>query len=203
MKTFILAAAVGLVAFAPSMLPGSTAQTAQAQSPAIAKCMGPVGSVAKVLRVSPKFATKQNVAQACGMNSARPVLSTAEFLRNYVRTAKIAQRKAPANVVKACPGVVRKAIMASGAGAKAASAENVKRACANGKGRPIIATAGFLSRMTAGVGCVDKTMKALRALRMPPKMANPKHAQTACKIAKNRPAIATRNFLARVTKNAK
>lgn len=203
MKIFILAAAVGLVAFAPSMLPGSTAQTAQAQSAAMKTCVGKIGGVSKVLNVSPKLSTRQRAGRTCGMNSARPVLSSAEVLRDYVRTANIAKRKAPPAVVKACPGTVRKAVLASGAGAKAASAENVKRACANARGRPVLATAGFLSRLTAGVGCVDKTMKALRNLRLSPKMANQKNAATACRNAKNRPVFAVRNFLARVTKNAK
>ena len=91
--------------------------------------------------------------------------------------------------------MVRKAVMASGAGSKAANAENVKRACANARGRPILATAGYLSRMTAGVRCVDRTMKPKRALQFNPKVANQKNARTACANTKQRPAIAVRNFL--------
>ena len=202
MKTLILAAAVGLVAFAPSMLPGSTAQTAHAQK-AVNDCAAKVMRASKGLRVSPKFATQPNAANTCRVNSARPVLSTAEFLRRYVVAAKIGARKPTPELMKACPGMTRQAIVGSGANPKAASAENVKRACAAAKGRPVMATAGFLGRMTAGVRCVDRTVKSFRALQLNPKNANPKSAQTACKNAKNRPVIAVRNYLARITKGAK
>ncbi len=199
MKLPVFAAVIGFAAFAPMLL---TAPSAHAQN-AVAKCASVVGTVSKTLNVSPKFAEPKNIGRTCAMNSARPVLSSAEFLRRYVGVAKIAGRKAPPQVIKACPGMVRKAVMASGAGAKAASAENVKRACANARGRPILATAGFLSRMTAGVRCVDRTMKSLRALQLASNVASPKNAQTACANAKQRPAIAVRNFLARLTKGAK
>jgi hypothetical protein len=206
MKTLVLAAAVGLVAFAPSLVPGSTAQTAQAQSKqqqAVAGCVKRIGASAKILRVSPKFVTRQRATQTCQQNRARPVLSTAIVLRNYVKAAKIGARKASPQIVKACPGMVRKAVLASGAGAKAASADNVKRACANAKGRPILATAGFLSRMTAGAACMDRVMASMRGLRFGPKVANPKSVGAACRGAKNRPAIAARNMLTRITKGAK
>lgn len=206
MKTLAFAAAVGLVAFAPSLVPGSTAQTAQAQSKqqqAVAKCVKHVGASAKVLRVSPKFLTRQRATQTCQQNRARPVLSTAIVLRNYVKAAKIGARKAPPNLMKACPGMVRKAVVASGANPKAASAPNMNRACGAAKGRPVIATAGFLSRMTAGVACTDRVIGSLRALRITPKVANPKNATGACRNAKNRPVIAVRNMLTRITKGAK
>lgn len=210
MKTLILAAAVGMVAFAPSMVPGSTAQVAQAQAKpgvkpqqAMANCVKRVGASAKVLRVSPKFLTKQRAANICRQNRMRPVLSTAIALRQYVVAGKIGKRVAPPNVVKACPGMTRQAVVRSGMNPKAASAENMKRACANAKGRPIIATAGFLGRVTAGAACSDRVMASLRALRVNPKAANPKNVRVACGKAKNRPLIATRNFLTRITKGAK
>lgn len=206
MKTFAFAAAVGLVAFAPSLLPGSTVQTAQAQSKqqqAVAKCVKHIGASAKVLRVSPKFLTRQRATATCQQNRARPVLSTAIVLRDYVRAAKITARKAPPNIVKACPGMVRQAVVASGANPRAASAPNMQRACGNAKGRPVLATAGFLGNMTAGVACMDRVMGSMRALRFGPKIANPKTVGTACRNAKNRPAIAARNLLARITKGAK
>ncbi|MFT5487613.1 MAG: hypothetical protein ACI9JL_002558 [Paracoccaceae bacterium] len=206
MKTLILAAAVGMVAFAPSMIPGSTAQTAQAQSKpqqAMANCVKRIGAVSKTLRVSSKFVTRARATGICGQNKARPVLSSAIILRQYVSAAKIGAKTAAPKVMKACPGIVRKAIVASGANPKSASAENVKRACANAKGRPIIATAGFLGRMTAGVACMDKTMASLRALRISPKAANSKDVRVACGKAKNRPVFATRNFLTRITRGAK
>jgi len=206
MKTLAFAAAVGLVAFAPSLVPGSTSQSAQAQSKwqqAVTSCVKRIGASAKVLNVSPKYLTRQRATQTCQQNRARPVLSTAIVLRNYSGFAKLGAKKAPANVVKTCPGTVRKAVMATGAGAKAASAENVKRACANASGRPILATAGFLSRWTAGVACMDRVTDSLRALRFGAKVANPKNAMGACRAAKNRPAIAMRNMLQRITKGAK
>ena len=126
-----------------------------------------------------------------------------EFLRRYVVAAKIGQKVAPPQVMKACPAMARKAVVTAGANPKAASADNMKKACAAGKGRPVIATAGFLSSMTAGVRCMDRTMKSFRALQIDPKVGSQKNAQTACKNARNRPAIAVRNFLARLTKNAK
>ena len=187
-------------------MPGSTAQTAQAQSKqqqAVAGCVKRIGASAKILRVSPKFVTRQRATQTCQQNRARPVLSTAIVLRNYVKAAKIGAKKASPKLVAACPGIVRKAVVASGAGAKAASAENVKRACANAKGRPILATAVFLSRMTAGVACMDKAIGSLRALGLGPKFANPKNAGGACRAAKNRPVFAVRNVLNRITKGAK
>tara|TARA_R110002126_G_scaffold77494_10_gene193161 strand:+ start:3266 stop:3865 length:600 start_codon:yes stop_codon:yes gene_type:complete len=199
MKLSIFAAAIGFAAFAPALM---TAPSAQAQS-AVAKCAANVGNTAKVLRVSPKFATSQNIGRTCSMNSARPALSTAEFLRRYVVAAKIGQKVAPPQVMKACPAMARKAVVTAGANPKAASADNMKKACAAGKGRPVIATAGFLSSMTAGVRCMDRTMKSFRALQIDPKVGSQKNAQTACKNARNRPAIAVRNFLARLTKNAK
>lgn len=206
MKTLALAAAVGLFAFAPSLVPGSTSQTAQAQNKwqqAVATCVKRIGASAKVLNVSTKYLTRQRATQTCQRNRARPVLSTAIVLRNYAGFAKLVGKKAPPNVVKTCPGTVRKAVMASGAGAKAASAENVKRACANAQGRPIIATAGFLSRWTAGAACLDRVTDSLRGLRFGPKVANPKNIAGACRAAKNRPAIAMRNMLQRITKGAK
>lgn len=206
MKTMILAAAVGMVAFAPSMIPGSTAQTAQAQAKpqqAMANCVKRIGASAKVLRVSPKFLTKQRAANICRQNRMRPVLSTAIALRQYIGAAKIGQRVAPPKVAKACPGMTRQAVVQSGMNPKAASAVNMKRACANAKGRPIIATAGFLGRVTAGAACTDRVMASLRALRVSPKAANPKNVRVACGKAKNRPVIATRNFLTRITRGAK
>jgi len=171
-----------------------TVPSAHAQN-VVAKRAGAVRYVSKTLNVSPKFANPKNVNRTCAINSARPVLSSAELLRRYVGVANIAKKKAPPKVIKACPGMVRKAVMASGAGSKAANAENVKRACANARGRPILATAGYLSRMTAGVRCVDRTMKSKGALQFNPKVANQKNARTACANAKQRPAIAVRNFL--------
>jgi hypothetical protein len=171
-----------------------TAPSAHAQN-VVAKRAGAVRYVSKTLNVSPKFANPKNMNRTCAINSARPVLSSAELLRRYVDVANIANQKAPPKVIKACPGMVRKAVMASGAGSKAANAENVKRACANARGRPILATAGYLSRMTAGVRCVDRTMKSKGALQFNPKVANQKNARTACANAKQRPAIAVRNFL--------
>lgn len=203
MKTIAFAAAVGLFAFAPSLVPGSTAQAQSKQQQAVAKCVKHIGASAKVLNVSPKFLTRQRATQTCQQNRARPVLSTAIVLRNYVRAAKIGARKAPPNIVKACPGIVRKAVVASGANPKSASANNMKRACANGKGRPIIATAGFLGHMTAGAACFDRVMASMRGLRFGPKIANPKSVGAACRNAKNRPAIAARNMLVRITKGAK
>jgi hypothetical protein len=46
-------------------------------------------------------------------------------------------------------------------------------------------------------------MKSMRALPLNPKVANQKNARTACANAKQRPAIAVRNFLTRLTKGAK
>lgn len=206
MKTLALAAAVGLVAFAPSLVPGSASQTAQAQNKqqqAVAGCVKRIGATSKALKVSAKFVTRERATNICQQNRARPVLSTAVALRQYAVANKIAKKPAPPNVIKACPGMVRQAIVASGAGAKAASADNVKRACANAKGRPVLATAGFLGRMTAGVACMDRVMGSLRALRFGAKIANPKNAMGACQGAKNRPAIAMRNMLQRITKGAK
>lgn len=209
MKTLVLAAAVGMVAFAPSMIPGSTAQTAQAQAQAkpqpqaAANCVKRIGAVSKVLRVSPKFATRKRASAVCAQNRMRPVLSSASILRQYASATKIAAKKAPPAVMKRCPAMVRQAVIASGANPKSASAENMKRACANAKGRPVLATAGFLGRMTAGVACMDRTMASLRALRISPKAANPKTVRVACGKAKNRPVIATRNFLTRITRGAK
>lgn len=50
MKTFALAAGVGLITFPPSLVPGSTAQTAYAQSKqqqAVANCVKHIGASAK------------------------------------------------------------------------------------------------------------------------------------------------------------
>jgi hypothetical protein len=98
-----------------------TAPSAHAQN-VVAKCAGAVRNVSKTLNVSPKFANPKNMNRTCAINSARPVLSSAELLRRYVGVANIAKKKAPPKVIKACPGMVRKAVMASGAGSKAASA---------------------------------------------------------------------------------
>lgn len=209
MKTLILAAAVGMVAFAPSMVPGSTAQTALAQAKpppqsAMANCVKRIGAVSKTLRMSPKFVTRGRATAACRQNRAQSVRSSVSILRQYASANKIASRTAPPPVVKACPGTVRRAIVASGANPKSASAANVKRACANAKGRPILATANFLGRMTTGANrCPQRVTASLRALGISPKVANPKHVQFACGKAKNRPVIATRNFLMRITKGAK
>tara|TARA_R110002072_G_scaffold19049_5_gene70758 strand:- start:3367 stop:3987 length:621 start_codon:yes stop_codon:yes gene_type:complete len=206
MKTLILAAAVGMVAFAPSMVPGSTAQTAQAQAKpqiAMANCVKRVGASAKVLRVSPKFLTKQRAEGICRQNRMRPVLSTAVALRQYVAAAKVGQRVATPAIVKVCPAMTRKAVVQSGLNPKAASAENMKRACAGAKGRPIIATAGFLGRVTAGVACADRVTGSLAALRISKKVANAKDIRTSCARAKNRHVFATRNFLTRITKGKK
>ena len=206
MKALILAAAIGMVAFSAALVPGSTAQTAQAQSnppQAVATCVKHVVSAASALRVSPKYLTRERASGTCQRNRARPVLSTAEILRNYVVAAKIDSKTAPPAVVKACPQVVGKAVVASGADPKSASPANMKTACDNAKGRPILASANFLGRITAGVRCTDRTLASLRALNLNAKLTDPKNIQTACKNAANRPVFAVRNYLTTITKGAK
>jgi hypothetical protein len=126
MKTFALAAGVGLITFPPSLEPGSTAQTAYAQSKqqqAVANCVKHIGASAKALRVPLKFVTRQRATQTCQQNRARPVLSAAIVLRNYVSAAQIGAKKASPKLVAACPGMVRQAVAALGAGVGAACAK--------------------------------------------------------------------------------
>jgi hypothetical protein len=161
----------------------------------VAKRAGAVRYVSKTLNVSPKFANPKNMNRSCAIKQCATGSQQRRIAPPLCGRCQYCQSKSPAKVIKACPGMVRKAVMASGAGSKAANAENVKRACANARGRPILATAGYLSRMTAGVRCVDRTMKSKGALQFNPKVANQKNARTACANAKQRPAIAVRNFL--------
>jgi len=98
-----------------------------------------------------------------------------------------------------------------------ATPKNLATACQRAKGRPVLATANFLNAFVKkfkvangkpapakiAKSCVGRLTGVTRALSMNPKFANAKDIATACKIAKGKPALASRNFSGRFVKTYK
>jgi len=128
-------------------------------------------------------------------------------------TAAPAQAQNP----KACMAAVGKSSKAAGLPAKFATQQNVATACKRAKSRPALALRNFshafvmknkvedLKPAPAELGkqCPGRLNAVSKTLRINPKFANKNDIVTACRLAKGRPVLATRNFLDRFVVTAK
>lgn len=178
-------------------------------------CPGRITAISKALRLNPKFANAKDIATACQRGKGRPVLAMRNYLDRFVVTAKIAPSVLKASGAPAgCPGAVTQVSKILSINPKAATPREVSGACNSAKGRPALAASRFLNRFIAKAkitaakpapaniakSCPGRLMAVSKTLRLNPKFANPKDVATACRIAKGKPALASRNFLGRFIK---
>jgi len=167
-------------------------------------------------------APMQAIGQACQATKGRAALASRDLAHRFVVANKLDQAKpADAKVANTCPGRIKAISAALKLNPKFANDADIATACKKGNGRPVLTMRNYLDRfvVTAKIapsvlrpegkpgqqaaGCPDAVTQVMKTLAINPKIANPKNLATACQRAKDRPALASANFLDYFVKQGK
>lgn len=198
MKIGVFTLATCLIFFAPE-------PALATQLDALSRCVTRVDEVLKTLRALPGIVTRDYTKRTCVAFHAFSVRSSGSVVRYYVDAANVRSKIAPAEVVAACPGLVRQAVFASGADAKAklALSENIESVCTRAQGRPTLAAVVVFAGLAKADRCISEAMASLRVLGVGPKFNNQQYVGGFCHSVRNQSMIAVRDLLIKITIGAK
>jgi len=184
-------------------------------------CPGRIKAISAALKLNPKFANDADIATACKKGNGRPALTMRNYLDRFVVTSKLAPSvlKPGTQTAMKCPDAVTQVMKTVAINPKIANPKAMGTACQRAKGRPALASSNFLNYFIGkgkitpdkpkpapaklAKSCPGRLAAVAKTLRINPKFANKKDILTACKRAKGKPALASRNFLGRFVKVAK
>jgi hypothetical protein len=164
-------------------------------------------------------APMQAIGQACQATKGRAAVASRDLAHRFVVAAKLeAAKPADAALAKSCPGRIKAISAALKLNPKFANDADIATACKKGNGRPVLTMRNYLDRFVvtaklapsvlrpgpqAGGGCSGAVTQVMKTLAINPKVATPKNLATACQRAKDRPALASSNFLNYFVKQGK
>lgn len=211
MRIMSFMGSAGVLAAAFAFTSAAVPNTAQAQAAncpdAIIYAMATAGAPLKGMR------PHQTRIGICKAAKGRPALATRNFAHGFVVARKVGPGKNPPKpAMQACMQRMSTVSRALQISPKFATPQNLGGACKSAGARPVLAMRNYLDRFVVQAkiapsilrpSCMQVMSGVTKTLQMSPKFATGKNLATACKNAKGRPAVATRNFTAAFVKKFK